>query len=99
MESFLYIFDMFFVMSKLSKDKENKIKEQILEILYNNFPKMFYTKELADELIRKDEFVLRLLQDLKKNNLLNSYEEKRGRGIKRKWGVLERVYGEYKKLY
>lgn len=86
-------------MSKLSKDKENKIKEQILEILYNNFPKMFYTKELADEVIRKDEFVLRLLIELKKNNLLNSYEEKKGRGIRKKWSMLKEVYEEYKKLY
>jgi len=86
-------------MSRLGKDKESKIKEQILEVLYTSFPKMFYTKELADEVLRKDEFILKLLLELKKNDLLNSYEEKKGRGIRRKWSMSQKVYEEYKKLY
>lgn len=86
-------------MSKICKEKEAKIKEQILELLYNNFPKMFFSKEVADELIRKDEFVLRLMLELKRDNLVINYEEKKGRGLRRKWGMSKDVYEEYKKLY
>ncbi|MBU2634161.1 MAG: hypothetical protein KJ674_02865 [Nanoarchaeota archaeon] len=86
-------------MSKLGKDKESRIKEQILEVLYNTFPKMFYTKELADEILRKDEFILKLLLELKRTGLLNIYEEKKGRGVRRKWSMSQKVYEEYKKLY
>ncbi|MFH1210049.1 MAG: hypothetical protein V1663_04640 [archaeon] len=86
-------------MSKISKDKEKRIKEQILEVLYNNFPKMYYSKELGDEIVRKDEFVLRLMLELKKDNLVVNFEERKGRGIRRKWGLSKEVYEEYKKLY
>jgi len=86
-------------MSKISKEREKRIKEQILEVLYNHFPKMYYSKEIGDELLRKDEFILRLMFELKKDNLVTGFEEKKGRGIRRKWGLSKEVYEEYKKLY
>ena len=85
-------------MSKISEDKEKRIKEEVLRLLYEKYPKMLYTLEVANELIRDDEFILRLMKELNKNNLINNLEENKGKKIKRKWGLNKDIYQEYKNL-
>ena len=86
-------------MSMISEFKKEKIKEEILRVLYENFPKMRWTFEIAEEILRDDEFCLKLLFDLKSKKLVNLSEEGKGGKVKRRWGMVKDVYEEYKKLF
>jgi predicted transcriptional regulator with HTH domain len=55
---------------KLSKEKKEKVSEQILAYLYSSFPKQLFTSEVAKEIARDEEFVKTLLLDLKDKNLV-----------------------------
>jgi len=55
---------------KLSKEKREKISEQILSILYQNFPKQLFTAEISKEIARDEEFIKNLLFELKDKNFL-----------------------------
>ncbi|MEK6835386.1 MAG: hypothetical protein AABX61_03930 [Nanoarchaeota archaeon] len=85
-------------MSMVSDNKKERIKEEILRIIYESYPAFLYTYQVADSLIRDDEFVLSLLKELKGKNLLTCLEETTGHNIKRKWGLRKEVYDKYKEL-
>ncbi len=55
---------------KISKEKRDKIAEQILSLLFHSFPKQFFTAEIAKEIARDEEFVKSLMFDLKEKNLV-----------------------------
>ena len=57
---------------KLSKEKRDRISEQILSYLYHNFPKSLFTAEIAREIARDEEFVKALMLELKNKNLVIS---------------------------
>jgi len=57
-------------MSQLSEDKKQKISEQILSVLYEKFPKPLFTSNIAQEIVRDEEFTKTLLQDLKQKELI-----------------------------
>ena len=57
-------------MSQLSKKKKEKIAEQILSVLYDQFPKPLFTSEIAKEIIRDEEFTKNLLSELSKKDLI-----------------------------
>ena len=57
-------------MSKISSLKRERIQEEILRILFESGLHGRYTKQIADELARNDEFLLRLLLDLEKKHLV-----------------------------
>jgi DNA-binding IscR family transcriptional regulator len=57
---------------KLSKEKRDRISEQILSYLYHNFPKSMFTAEIAREIARDEEFVKALMLELKNKNLVIS---------------------------
>ncbi len=86
------------IMSNISREKKDKLKEEILRIIYENYPGFLYTYQVAESLIRDDEFVLSLLKELKNNELLTCIEETTGNNIKRKWGLKKEVYEKYKEL-
>jgi len=86
------------VMSKVSNEKKEKIKEEILRIVYENYPSFLYTFQIADNIIRDDEFILSLLNELKNKNLVHCIQETKGFNIKRKWGLKREVYEKYKEL-
>ncbi len=98
MNNYIKIWIIVKIMSKISKEKEIKIKEGILGFIFENYPKMFYTYEIAEEFIRDDEFVLRLLSGLEKDKIIKKMEESSGGKIKRKWGMSKEVYCKYKEL-
>ena len=60
---------------KLSKEKRDRISEQILSYLYHNFPKSMFTAEIAREIARDEEFVKSLMLDLKNKNLVISVKK------------------------
>ena len=55
---------------RLSKEKRDKISEQILLLLYQSFPKQNFTAEIARECARDEEFVKAILFELKEKNLV-----------------------------
>jgi predicted transcriptional regulator with HTH domain len=55
---------------KLSKEKRDKISEQILGYLFHSFPKQLFTAEIAREIARDEEFIKTILYDLKDKNLI-----------------------------
>jgi hypothetical protein len=60
---------------KLSKEKREKIAEQILSFLYHSFPKQLFTSEIAKEIARDEEFVKSLMHELKEKNLVTAIKK------------------------
>jgi len=57
-------------MPQISKQKQDKIQEQILFHLYNIFPRQVFTADIAREVARDEEFIKVLLLDLEKKELV-----------------------------
>ena len=55
---------------KISLKKTQKVQEQILSLLYHKFPQSLFTSNIAEEIARDEEFVKKLLLDLKQKNML-----------------------------
>ena len=51
-------------MSKISDGKKEKIKEEILRVLYEIYPEFKYTYQISDLILRDDEFTLNLLKTI-----------------------------------
>lgn len=83
-------------MSKVSDRFIGKIKEEILFYLYQEGIKAKYTKEIADEVGRDKEFVLRLLKELEKKKLIKDVLKYK---VRKKWIMDDLVYEKYKELY
>ena len=55
---------------RISEKKREKISEQILALLYSINPKSIFTYHIAQEIARDEEFVKKLLLELKKKKLI-----------------------------
>ena len=84
---------------QLSKEKRDKIAEQILSHLYHNYPKMFFTSQIAQEVARDEEFIKSLLNELKIKDLVSSVN-KNPDGVfyarRMRWMISPRAYDAYK---
>ena len=84
---------------KISKIKEEKISEQILAFLFSNSPKPLFTSHIAIELARDEEFIKRLLLDLKNKKLVEEVT-KNPKGetyvIRKRWKLSDGAYKAYK---
>jgi len=84
---------------KISKGKKEKISEQILSLLFQESPKFLFTSQIAGEIARDEEFVKKLLLDLKKKNLVVEIN-KSPKGIaysrRIRWSLTDKVYEAYK---
>ena len=60
---------------QLSKEKRDRIAEQILSNLYHNYPKAFFTAQIAKDVARDEEFIKTLLQELKTKDLINAIKK------------------------
>ena len=87
---------------KLSQEKKDKISEQILSYLYHNFPKTFFTAEIARELARDEEFVKRMMIELKNKNLVVGIR-KNPKGVfytrRIRWRLSKRANQAYSELH
>jgi len=84
---------------RLSQEKKDKIAEQILSLLYHSFPNEPFTAEIAREIIRDEEFVKRILFELKdKNFIVPIRKNNKGEPFSRrlKWRLSNKVYEVYK---
>ncbi|MFZ5955100.1 MAG: hypothetical protein ACOYT4_01640 [Nanoarchaeota archaeon] len=88
-------------MPKISKQKKDKILEQILFYLYNVFPKQPFTSDIAREMARDEEFIKVLLFDLLEKELVIKVV-KNSKGIdysrRLRWRISNKAYDIYKKL-
>ncbi|MEM4230543.1 MAG: hypothetical protein QXF25_01580 [Candidatus Pacearchaeota archaeon] len=86
---------------RLSKQKREKISEQILSYLYHNHPSLKFTAEIAREIARDEEFVKSLLIELRKKNLVVSVK-KNPNGVdyarRIRWRLSNQAYSAYKSL-
>ncbi len=87
-------------MSRISEKNVNKIQEDILALLYENALQGLFTKSIADELARDDEFVLALLKKLEKKRIVRQAgkSEDSASGKRRRWVLTDKAYNAYKEL-
>jgi DNA-binding IscR family transcriptional regulator len=84
---------------KISKQKREKIFEQILAHLYSINPKPIFTSHIAQELARDEEFIKKLLKDLKKKGLVIEIRKNpQGKDYLRRsrWKLSETAYIAYR---
>lgn len=85
---------------RLSKDKKEKISEQILNYLYISSPKPLFTSYIAREIARDEEFVKKILLDLKKEKLIIEIRKNPNGKLylrRSRWKLTEEVFNIYKK--
>lgn len=84
---------------KISKEKKDKISEQILAFLFSNSPRPMFTFHIATEIARDEEFVKELLKSLKHKGLVNEVNKNpEGISYKRRtrWKLTDKAYSIYK---
>ena len=86
---------------KISKEKREKISEQILSYLFHTHPQSKFTVDIARELARDEEFTKSLMMELKKKGLVNDIR-KNSEGIdysrRIRWRLSNNAYSAYKAL-
>lgn len=83
----------------ISKQKREKISEQILAFLYSISPKPVFTIKIAQEVARDEEFVKSLLLELKQKKVVVSVNKNpKGTPYKRRlrWQLSEEAHTSYK---
>ena len=86
-------------MPKISKQKKDKIAEQILHYLFTISPESKFTSEIANEIARDEEFTKTLLLDLKEKSLvieINKNPEGKSYAKRQRWRLSDKVYEAYK---
>lgn len=86
---------------RLSKEKRDKIAEQILSHLYHSFPKTFFTAEISKELARDEEFIKSIMQELQDKKLVSCIRKNsEGTPYSRRcrWNLSSKAYDAYKHL-
>lgn len=86
-------------MPRISQQKQDKISEQILALLYNKSPEPQFTSKIAEEIVRDEEFTKKLLTDLKKKKLIIEID-KNPKGIqylrRQRWRLSNTTYEAYR---
>ena len=84
---------------KISQQKRDKISEQILSFLYYNFPKSFFTSEIAKETARDEEFIKALMFELKNKGLVMAIKQN-PKGVfysrRIRWRISNQAHEAYK---
>ena len=87
-------------MPTISKEKREKISEQIVYYLFSIFPRQVFTVEIAKELARDEEFIKDLLLGLQKRELVIKID-KNTEGIKYirrlRWRISNKAHEIYSK--
>ncbi len=86
---------------RISDQKKEKISEQILLLLFSSNPQPKFTLHIAQELARDEEFIKKMLLELKKKKLvLEIKKNPQGKNYKRRsrWRLSEKAYEAYKNI-
>jgi len=86
-------------MSRISQEKKEKIMSNIIATIFENFPNQLFTAEISRIELRDEEFIKRLLFELKEKGLVvpirkNTKGEAFSRRIK--WRLSNKAYEAYK---
>lgn len=84
---------------RISKEKRDKISEQILSLLFHSFPHSLFTALVAKEIARDEEFTKGILKELWQNNLVVAIKKNpKGVAFSRriKWRISNPAYEAYK---
>jgi hypothetical protein len=84
---------------RLSKEKRDRISEQVLSFLYHEFPKSFFTAEISRNLARDEEFIKALMHSLQDKKLVNCIRKNpQGTVYSRRcrWSLSPKAYDAYK---
>jgi len=86
---------------KISKQKREKISEQILSFLYHSHPNSKFTADIAREIARDEEFIKSLMLELHGKGLVIDIRKNKD-GIKYirriRWRLSNNAYSAYKSL-
>jgi len=86
-------------MVRLSEEKRNRIKSNVLAILYECFPQSLFTAEIAKIEARDEEFIKAIMFDLKEKNLVTAVK-KNPKGVfysrRIRWLLTPQAYSAYK---
>ena len=84
---------------EISEKNKQKISEQILAYLYSISPRAVFTIQIAGEIVRDEEFIKRLLINLKKKGFVIDIK-KNSKGIpylkRTRWKLSDKAYSAYK---
>jgi len=87
-------------MPKLSKEKIDKISEQILNYLFTISPDSAFTNKIGNEIARDEEFTKSILQDLTKKKLVAEVNKNKN-GIdylkRQRWRLSNQAFDVYQK--
>ena len=87
-------------MPPISKQKRDKISEQILHYLFAKSPDALFTNKIAQEIARDEEFTKSLLKDLEKNKIIVKIT-KSPDGVeylrRERWRLSQSAFNIYKK--
>ena len=86
---------------KISEEKRKKISEHIISFLYSNAQRPLFTSFIAKEMARDEEFVKKLLLELKHKKLVIEVRKNpKGKEYKRRsrWKLSDATYSAYKRL-
>ena len=83
---------------RLSKEKRNKISEQILSYLFSIYPQSRFTSEIAREIARDEEFIKNMMFKLKDKEFVTIIK-KNPKGIfysrRIRWRISNKAYEAY----
>jgi len=87
-------------MPRISKEKKDRIAEQILHYLFSISPESKFTSEISKEIARDEEFIKSLLIELSKKGLVVEIN-KNPRGIeyskRQRWRLSNKAFDVYKR--
>jgi len=86
-------------MPQISKQKTDKITEQVLFYLFQSFPRQLFTSDIAKELARDEEFIKKLMLEMLKKELVVKVDKNPTGEIYKKrlrWRLSNKVYDIYK---
>jgi hypothetical protein len=86
---------------KISNAKIEKIKENILAVIFSKSPQAIFTADIASEIARDEEFIKRLLIEMEKDRLVAGVK-KNNQGIsylkRQRWRLSSHVFEAYSKI-
>ncbi|MBI2106053.1 hypothetical protein HYT56_04420 [Candidatus Woesearchaeota archaeon] len=84
-------------MVKLSEETIRLLKQDILSILYEDFKKSRFTKDIARELRRDKEFTLKLLVEMRELGWVNEVLGRGALGNRKRWKISEELVEVWRK--
>jgi len=87
-------------MSKISKEKQEKIMISVVATLYEHSPKPLFTSKISSAQARDEEFMKKLLLEMKNKNLVVEIKKNpKGKPYLRRsrWKLSDAAYQAYKK--